>query len=866
MKRHLPICLFAFLCLAGQSVAGLRDGDLEALMSILKARCGACHGAQEQHAGLRVDQLSSDFQDRDAALHWVEIRNAINLGEMPPADSEQLTVKEIELISSWVGRQMKEAQRGALRSDGRVLLRRLNRHEYTNTVSDLLQMTFPSGESPLDTLPPDGTAEGFDKVSAALLLDPSLMESYYEVARRIADRAIVDGPPEFPTRKMRLEFEDIAESRAIRYLTERLGLNPVEGGLELIEGSTRSFGLLNYPEQRGNNVAPVNGFYRFTLRASGRRGSDGEWPRLRVSHSHPDQKMQKVMEVEVTAPWDQPQDYTVVIPRDTLGGEVKVSIQNGTSLYMGQRPGENFRQRINEVGKQGDFSESIRLHGRQIAEGWGGDRSTPDPSRLDRSQFPAAFLDYLEVEGPLYDQWPPKSHTLLLFRSKPGDLATPVRSGGEAAPASDSSENQHQQLLYARQIFKRFLPKAWRRPIRESELQPVLKVVQTELGHDGSFHDAIRVGLTAALTSPKFLYLTEGVRADDSPPDHQPQPLTDFELASRLSYFLWNSMPDDELFDLAAANQLHSESVLRQQVDRMLADSRSRRFVESFARQWLRTDTFTLFAPDRYLYKDYDEDLGQAFVREPLEFFRTVLHDDLSVMNFLDSDFAVVNERLAQHYGLPGVEGKQFQMVPLPADSRRGGLLAMAGIHQAESDGVRTKPVARAVYVREVLFNNPPDPPPPNAGEIEPNVDGEKLTVRERLLQHQAIESCAICHRHLDPYGLALENFNVIGQWRDLQDGEKFRGSKRPQIDSSGRLPNGKEFRDFVEFRQLLATQASRFRLALVQKLLIYALGRPLEPSDNEMLNLATVRMQNEGDTLRSLLKSIITSKEFQTK
>ena len=198
----------------------------------------------------------------------------------------------------------------------------MNRHEYTNTVSDLLQMKFPSGESPLDVLPPDGTAEGFDKVSAALLLDPSLMELYYRVARRIADRAIVDGPPQYPTEKMRLEFEDIANSRAIGYLVTRLGMKPLPGGLQLIEGGTRSFGMLRYPGRRDNNVAPVNGFYRFTLRAGGARGQNGQPPRLRLSQSHPDDNLQQIMEIEVAAPWDEPQNYTVVVPRDTLGGRI----------------------------------------------------------------------------------------------------------------------------------------------------------------------------------------------------------------------------------------------------------------------------------------------------------------------------------------------------------------------------------------------------------------------------------------------------------------------------------------------------------------------------------------------------------------
>lgn len=832
----LPVAIVLIL---GGLVSPVRGESLEKdIAPVLQQYCVRCHGPDEQGGDLRIDSLTDDFTQRENAAAWIEVRNMINLGEMPPADEPRLPLDQLERISRWIAAGLRAAERAQISSDGRVLLRRMNRHEYTHTVSDLLHMKFPTGESPLDFLPPDGTAAGFDKVSAALLLDPSLMELYYRVARRVADRAIVDGPPEYPTQKMRLEFEEIADSNAIGYLVTRLGIKPVPGGLQLVEGSTRSFGMLRYPGRNDNNVAPVNGFYRFTIRAGGAPGADGQVPRILLTHSHPDDKMRPIMEVDVSAPWDRPQEYSVVVSRDTLGGELQVQLVNPTSLYMGQRPGEDFRRRNDELGNQGDFTETIRLGGRKIAEGWGGERSTPDPEKLDVTKYPRVFLDYLQVEGPLYDQWPPKSHESLLFR-------------GEDAP---------EDMSYARAIFARFLPRTWRRPVHDDELLPILKVVQTELDNGGSFRDAIRIGVATALTSPKFLFLVEPSG------EHEVRPLTGFELASRLSYFLWSSMPDDQLFALATAGKLQDPATLNDQVDRMLADPKIDRFVDGFARQWLRTDTFLAFAPDKYLYKSYDEKLAAAVVREPLEFFRNILKHDLSTLNFIDSDFVVVNDRLAEHYGMAGVEGEHFRRVDLPAASPRGGLLGMAGVHQAGSDGVRTKPVARAVYVREVLFNDPPDPPPPGAGEIEPNIQGERLTVRERLLQHQQIESCAACHRSLDPYGLALENFNVIGAWRDRQDGEDFRGNNRPPIEVRGRLPSGVEFDNFEEFRQRLLDQDDRFRRGLAEKMLVYALGRPVEPTDDGTLTRAVEAMAEQGDTFRALIKSLVNSKVFLQK
>ncbi len=843
----------AFAFVASTLAVAHADTSLERdIAPVLKKYCARCHGPDKAEGQLRVDQLTSDFAWRENAARWIEVRNAIHLGDMPPADEPQLPLEIIETTSHWITAALRAAERTRIGANGGVLLRRMNRHEYTNTIGDLLSMRFPAGESPLDVLPPDGTSEGFDKVGAALLLDPSLMTQYYRVARRIADRAIVDGPPEFPTATMRLEFEEIAESRAIGYLVTRLGMRPVPGGLELIEGSTRSFGMLRYPGRRDNNVAPVNGFYRFTVRAGAAPSAGGEAPRLQLTQSHPAESMRTVLEVDITAPWDEPAEYSVIVPRDTLGGELSVRMLNEVSLYMGQRPGENFMRRNGEVGKQGDFTETLRLGGRKVAEGWGGERSTPDPDKLDVTRYPRLFLDYLEVEGPLYEQWPPQSHTSLLFRGEhePGD-----EQGSTGEPRSAD-------IGYAREIFARFLPRAWRRPIAEHEIEPILTVVQTELNSGETFHEALRVGLAAALTSPKFLYLVEAASGNAT----QGVTLNDYEVASRLSYFLWSSLPDSELLRAAEAGELQEPAKRAQQVDRMLADPKATRFVDGFARQWLQTDQFLAFTPDRYLYKAYDEKLAEAVVQEPLEFFRTLLQDDLSVLNFLDSEFLVINERLARHYEIAGVEGEAFRKVDLPPGSPRGGLLAMAGVHQAGSDGIRTKPISRAVYLREVLFNNPPAPPPPNAGEVEPNIKGQRLTVRERLLQHQQIEACAACHRSLDPYGLALENFNVIGTWRDQQDGEDFRGNNRPPIDPSGRLPNGREFRTFEEFRQRLLEQDDAFRRCLAEKLLLYALGRPVGPSDDGTLSQAVAEMAKEGDTFRALIKSLVTSKAFVTK
>jgi hypothetical protein len=349
-----------------------------------------------------------------------------------------------------------------------------------------------------------------------------------------------------------------------------------------------------------------------------------------------------------------------------------------------------------------------------------------------------------------------------------------------------------------------------------------------------------------------------------------------------LSYFLWSSLPDAELTTLAAEGRLTQPPMLVEQVDRMLADPQSEGFVQGFAKQWLKIDEISRFMPDQQIYPDfYATDMvgiEQDVKAEPLAFFREILKKDESVASFLDSDWLLLNERLAKLYGIKGVNGRELRRVTLSRDQGaeglspdlvRGGLLGMAGVHLWGADGSRTKPVERGKYILTVLFNSPPPPPPPNAGEVEPNLSGQILTVRERLGKHRAQTTCNNCHRRIDPYGLALENFNVIGVWRDRMDGEKplsHWGDNRPAIESQGTLPNGREFTNFVEFKQALCEQQDRFVRALAEKLLTYALGRTLEASDRPTVDQIVTSAHSPQPTLRLLIRGIVASDVFLAK
>ncbi|PQO38087.1 DUF1592 domain-containing protein [Blastopirellula marina] len=839
--------LTRFLCLAvgilfslsaltawGQSPADSSIGptvDHTKTSKFLKTYCAECHGPDTQESDLRLDQLQPDFSHATTASTWIEVMDKINLGEMPPEGSTMPSSDEAASVADWIASELRLAERTKLSAQGRVILRRMNRAEYANTVRDLLKLNFLPGESPESLLPPDGTAEGFDKVSVALMLDPSLLDKYFEVAQRIADSAIVEGPPPFPTEKMRLEMEDIAENRAIHYLCATPGIECLEKAIVLMQGSTRSYGVMKYPGLR--QEIPIEGMYRIRVRAWGEPGEDGQPVVMRVRQDHPSADQQLLLETEVT---ETPQVYEIVVPRDPKCGEYNVSIVNETGFQLSSRVGNDIRRLQQKAGEAKDFEQVMRLQSRQQMENltWG----KPNPDAADRTKLRKLVVDWLECEGPLYEQWPPKSHETLFFR-------------GEAA-----EENEP----YLHDIFARFLPQAFRRPVTPDEIDHVVALCQGELDAGESFHDAVRTGLVAVLCSPKFLYLSEPSAAVDK------RPLDDWELASRLSYFLWSSMPDEQLFDLARAGKLRDPQTLAEQVDRMLADEKVTGLTNGFGAQWLKTGEFRNFMPDARLYRAYDEKLGEAMVRQTLAFFDQILRSDESALAFIDSDWTMLNERLARFYEIEGIKGEAFRRVSLPPGSPRGGLLGMAGVAMRGSDGNRTKPVNRGVYVRDVLFNDPPNPPPPNAGEVEPNIQGERLTVRERLVQHQQIASCAACHRTIDSYGFALENFNVIGQWRDQQDGEDFRGRNAPPIDASGTLPNGKAFEGFVQFKSLLMEQDERFARGLAEKMLVYALGRPVEPGDRGLIDELANQMQQQNYTLSSLIRGIVLSDAFQTK
>lgn len=466
-----------------------------------------------------------------------------------------------------------------------------------------------------------------------------------------------------------------------------------------------------------------------------------------------------------------------------------------------------------------------------------------DPDNYDG---PGLFVGDVNVEGPL-EEWPSRSRTTLL---------------GGSDPISGTLDD-------AKRILGELLPRAFRRPIGSGDLEPILDLIRQALEAGKPFASALRSGLKGVLCSPEFLFLEEaGV-----------ENISDYELAVRLSYFLWSSLPDGELFALAEEGRLRKPDVLREQVERMLTDAKAKRFTENFTGQWLKLREIDFTLPDRKLYPDYDELLKRSMVEESHRFFEEILRKNLSLASFIDSEFVFINERLARHYGIEGVSGQALRRVPLPPESVRGGVLTQASVLKVTANGTTTSPVTRGVWVLDNILGRPSPPPPAGVPAVEPDIRGA-TTIREQLDKHRNTKSCARCHRHIDPPGFVLESFDVIGgrrdyyrtvgggKWieRDPRYPHRHLGYRKgPDVDSSSQSADGKKLQDIRDYKRLLMTNQDQVARCLTEKLLTYALGRGLGFSDRPGVEEIVAKVKQGGYGFRVLVREIVQSETFRS-
>jgi hypothetical protein len=791
----------------GRRVEGQKDAKrFDDLAGPFIARhCAECHGGKKPKGDLRLDRLSQDFADPASRERWLTVLKRLEAGEMPPKSKPRPPQEEVRALCDWI-RGKVDAALIARRAEGRVVLRRLNRVEYENTVRDLLGVKVDFK----DILPLDASAHGFDNVGEALHVSSYLMERYLEAADIALGFAIANGPQP-PTIKKRYSLKDQHQVKiASENVFRRLGDTVV-----LFSSSPWQAVTLSqfYPPDRGK--------YRFRISASGFQ-SAGKPVTYRVDAGLMGMAGKDRLVGYFDAPVGKPAILEFV---EHLEARATIRIQPYGSqiLPMGLAPA----QLVHKIG-------------------------------ADKYDGPGLAVQWVEVEGPLHDCWPPPSHRRIF-----GDLAQ------TAAPDFSSSRRvevvSKDPQVDGERIIRDFARRAFRCDVSDDDIKPFIALFKAKLTQKRSFEQAVRVGLAAVMVSPQFLFLRE-----------KSGKLDDFALASRLSYFLWSTMPDEELLRLAGQRKLAQPDTLRGQVERMLKDPKAAAFTENFVGQWLNLRDIDFTEPSHILYPEFDHMLKVSMVRETELFFDDVLKHDLSLTSFVASDFTMLNGRLARHYDIAGVDGWEFRKVKLPRDSHRGGVLTMASVLKVTANGTTTSPVVRGAFVLDRILGMPPPRPPPDVPAVEPDIRGA-TTIRQQLAKHRQVAACASCHAKIDPPGFALESFDVIGGWREhyrttglgkpvTVAGRRMPYLQGPKVDLADVLADGQHFSTIDDFKQLLLKNKNQLGRALTERLVVYATGGAPAPTDRPEIDAIVHRLRDQGFGLRTLVHEVVQSKLFRHK
>jgi len=812
-----------------------------------KQYCHRCHGATIQKGERRLDQFLANLSTNDDAVSLLEeALDAINRGDMPPAKKgvTQPPDDETRQVIRWITDYLREAS-GA-RTPAATTMRRLNRFEYSNTLRDLLGLQTTAFDRTSD-FPADATEDGFDNIGAALTLSDYQLQRYLEVAEAaLADTMFFDRPqPQSQIwRYTGGDFNGVTSYERAP-VTWRLIVNDEYMEIGHGQPSERAANYVKAFVKEGG--VPADGWYSIRIRAAAAN-------RLDHGYEHREFERYKTFPLKM-ALWIAPEarllDKNAADQRrlvevwDLPDGKPEVFTQRvwlgkGAIPFVSWTNGVSSKGNIRRVAEK-YHPEVIRATKTQLDSAQlGNARDKALVAKLLKNKDnkllsevyhgPRLRLWEMEIEGPHIDQWPPASHRLIF-----GD-------------DTDAAKVDIDQLVL------RFTSRAFRQPVKPKDVRHYADFIRKRIDNGDSPAVAIKLGLAAILTSPRFLYLDEG--NDESDPR-----LTPFEFASRLSYFLWSSMPDSELISAAESGRLSNRDELTSQVNRMLRDEKAHAFVEHFTDSWLRINILGSMPPDLRTFDSYyDDRLETFFKQETRLFFADLVESNGSIVNLLDSDYVFVNDALAKHYGIDNVFGEHFRRVALQPKHHRGGLLGQGSVLTVTANGIETSPVVRGVWVLENIFGTPPSPPPPDVVPLEPDTRGT-TTIREQLARHRTVAACADCHRKIDPAGFALEFYDPVGGYRSRYSA---RGGRGIAVDGSGQLPSGETFEDEQGLKQLLVDRKDRFAEALTAKLLTYATGRSMTFRDDSDIKKTAAACAGNGYGLRDLIIGVVTCETFQ--
>ena len=728
---------------------------------LLKQTCVECHSGAEPDGGLTLEHLDNVKSLMKERRIWQKIVQRVRIGEMPPADGDvKLSDADRARFVSWVEVAMNDIDCGRTPNPGRVTLRRLNRHEYRNTIRDLVGVDYDKAEE----FPGDDVGYGFDNIGDVLTLPPLLMEKYVKAAEEIASSAI--RAPESGA-----NFEVLLTGDR---LTPSGGAKPADKRMTFYSNGSGEFG-----EQ-----VPWAGTYQMEIDTHGDQA--GDEPAQLVVY----QDGKKIREIAVKAK-SEAEAQTVSLTLKLRPGRRNFKLEFTNDFYLKGEDGKPNQDRNLYVHR-------VHLTGKQ------------EPKPLDPNTLPT-------------------SHKTLVF----------------VQPDAKLSADQA-----TRKVITRLSSRAFRRPAKPEEIDRLVKLAEAVREEGETYEAGLQTALTALLVSPHFLFKVEqgaGIALGKH------QALSDYELATRLSYFLWSTMPDDRLLLLAFKGELKKPEVLTAEIKRMIADRRASNFVENFAGQWLTLTKLDQFEPNEKQFPKWNEEIRELVKKETFIFFAEVMRDDQSILTLLDGEFTYINEKLAKFYGIKNVQGDQFRKVSTKGYPRKG-LLTHASILAVTSNPTRTSPVKRGKWILDNLMGEPPPAAPPNVPELEKSALSG--TLRQRMEQHRANPACASCHKLMDPLGFALENYDAVGMWRTRDGNDK--------IESTGSLPDGKEVQGAGELiAHLRVAGADKFARCLTEKMLTFAIGRGLEYYDKCAVDKIVSKLKTDDYRFSTLVSQIVLSDPF---
>lgn len=803
---------------------------------ILKKSCIDCHGPKKVKGKFRIDTLNPDLLKGPHINKWLEVYEVLTNSEMPPEDELSYHISESERnnIIDWLGEEMKKASQVRRNDKGHSSFRRMTKYEYNYALQDILGLPYNFS----DALPNENISEdGFKNSSELLQMSAMQFEAYRELGLRALKKATVIGErpgevvfvisPKIEMEKIVQKSKDAKNSKGKKSKGPRI--------FEITDKdpkSQRSMHLISLKQKKGTHwnggkFTPVNkkSGENPPLSDYGLILNRNEDLKLNLSNKIPDEGILRVR-IRAGHTKQKKDEYTSIrlslSAQTSNNASFKSVISSEDKLVTAPASKPEFIEffvPLSEIPR--NPLRHTKGNGRTIEEYFHIQNISNSQAKL--------YIDHIELTGPYYKTWPPQSHKAIFSHS----------------------QNKRNEVKYCQEILKKFMIKAWRRPIKTNEIKGYVDLFTKYRPQFASFEETMLEVLATVLASPDFLYITERIKEDK---------LSSMELAMRLSIFLWSSIPDNELLRLAYKGKLRDSKVLLAQTKRMLADSRAKRFSKNYVEQWLGLHKIDGVNVDKKRFKIYNDDFKAAILKEPISFFSEILKNNSSIIDFIHSDYVMINEQLADHYKINDIKGPHFRKVIVPESLNRGGILTSAAVLTMNSDGKFSHPLKRGIWLLEHILNDPPPPPPANVPEVD-LTDPEvlKMTLKERIVDHRNKVGCRSCHAKIDPWGIAFENYDALGKFRTAID-------KKP-VDATSELFNKQKLNGMIGLKKyLLEERQDQFSRAFVHKMVSYALGRPLTFSDRSEVDRITSILRRRGDKLGDLVDLIVTSKIFHSK